>query len=97
MVIKFSNQSHTHNLYQWPPQHMTASYSTAFIAPFQHIKVLRPFNMQATQYSYNIMHSASCYLLYNLEKYRDYNDMLPFSLGPVSSVFIIELINKINI
>ena len=28
MVTKFSNQSHTHNLYRWPLQHAIASYST---------------------------------------------------------------------
>jgi hypothetical protein len=28
VVTKFNNQSHTHNLYRWPPQHAIASYST---------------------------------------------------------------------
>ena len=28
MVTKFSNQSHTHNLYRWSLQHAIASYST---------------------------------------------------------------------
>ena len=28
VVTKFSNQSHTHNLYRWPLQHAIASYST---------------------------------------------------------------------
>jgi hypothetical protein len=29
VVTKFNNQSHTHNLYRWPPQHAITSYSTA--------------------------------------------------------------------
>ena len=28
VVTKFNNQSHTHNLYLWPPQYAIASYST---------------------------------------------------------------------
>ena len=32
VVTKFSNQSHTHNVYQWPLQHVIASYSTEFYA-----------------------------------------------------------------
>ena len=32
---KFSNQSHTHNLYWWPPQHAIASYSTVIIATLE--------------------------------------------------------------
>ena len=31
VVTKFSNQSHTHNLYRWPLQHAIASYSTAVL------------------------------------------------------------------
>ena len=31
MVTKFNNQSHTHNLYWWSPQHVIAFYSTAVI------------------------------------------------------------------
>ena len=28
---KFSNQSHAHNLYWWPPQHAIASYSIVHV------------------------------------------------------------------
>ena len=30
-IIKFNNQSHTHNLYWWPLQSAIASYSTAIV------------------------------------------------------------------
>ena len=39
MVTKFNNQSHTHNLYWWPPQSAIASYSTALYSLFYHTMI----------------------------------------------------------
>ena len=63
MVTKFNNQSHTHNLYWWPPQSAIASYSTAFVlSPLPHydcFMLARSALSQSCSQHFNSMYAGS--------------------------------------